>query len=102
MVWWRTSPTPEADEDALKAEFGRPEALSAACNDAGPLRRALVAAAGQDTWEAGYIEGVFDVGNHLQLIFGPRFARIWAIVGLPPGPWQAPKQASAAPRRPAR
>jgi len=35
----------------------------AACKRGGRLRQDLLAAAGLDTWEAGYIEAVFRIGN---------------------------------------
>jgi hypothetical protein len=47
----------------------------------------LVAAAGNDSWEAGYVEAVFTVGEKLRLLFQPRFGPIWAKIGVPPGPW---------------
>ncbi len=45
-------------------------------------------AAGEDSWEAGYIEAVFGIGEKLKLLFGTeRFDPIWKRIGKPPGPW---------------
>lgn len=87
MVWWRVTQTPSGDEEALKHSLGRPEIVASGCHSAAPLRQALVRAAGEGTWEAGYIDAVLDIGEHLALLFAPRFTQIWKRVGVPPGPW---------------
>ena len=76
-------------ERALKG-FGEPpqprDRFESCVNGQGS-RHALVAAARADSWEAGYIEAVFDVGEQLQRLFVPRFIPLWQAVGTPPGPW---------------
>jgi hypothetical protein len=47
-----------------------------------------VAAAGEDSWEAGYIEAVFAIGEKLNLLFQPRFQPVWEHLEMPPGPWR--------------
>lgn len=89
MLWWRLA---ERDgelllESELKTAIGDPAKSLAACHRADPLRRALVEAASPDTWEAGYIEAVLEIGERLELLFQPRLAPVWRIVGVPPGPW---------------
>jgi len=53
--------------------------------------------AGPDSWEAGFAEAVFRIGEKLSLLFQPRFESIWQRVGIPPGPWAALTQAEEAP-----
>jgi hypothetical protein len=55
----------------------------------------IVEAAGHDSWEAGFAEAVFAIGEMLSLLFQPRFAPIWQRVGVPPGPWAARLHAQA-------
>lgn len=91
MVWWRLA---ERDgelllETELKKVIGDPAKTLAACHRAEPLRRALVEAAGPDTWAAGYIEAVLEIGERLELLFQPRVAHVWRKIGIPPGPWAA-------------
>jgi hypothetical protein len=52
------------------------------------LRTDLIAAAGGDSWEAGFVEAVFEIGEKLRLLFHPRFHRLWHEIGVPPGPWE--------------
>lgn len=89
LVWWRLA---ERDgelllEAELKRVIGDPVKTLAACHRAEPLKRALVEAAGADTWEAGYVEAVLEIGERLDLLFQPRFQNLWRTVGIPPGPW---------------
>ena len=91
VVWWRLA---ERDgelkvEAELKGLIGDPAKTLAGCHRADPLRRALVEAAGADSWEAGFIEAVLEIGERLELLFQPRFAHVWRTVGIPPGPWAA-------------
>ena len=69
--------------------IGDPAKTLAACHRAEPLRRELVEAAGPDTWAAGYIEAVLEIGERLELLFQPRVAYVWRKIGIPPGPWAA-------------
>lgn len=91
VVRWRELPIGDARqmERRLKAlgEPPQPRDSYEKCVNGGALRRALVAAVGGDTWEAGYIEALFDVGEQLSRLFAPRFATLWSAVGRPPGPW---------------
>lgn len=51
------------------------------------LLTGIIEAAGPDSWEAGFAEAVFLIGEKLNLLFRPRFEPIWKQVGVPPGPW---------------
>lgn len=93
QVWWRECAT-VADarqlEAAFKSHYGEPPVPREryeSCKDGRRLRRALTEAAGEGSWEAGYVEAVFDIGEKLALLFAPRFESVWARVGVPPGPW---------------
>lgn len=92
MVRWReTGNAADAREveRVLKAlgEPPQPRERFADCVNGTALRRALVGAAGDLSWEAGYIEALFDVGEQLHRLFAPRFDSIWSAIGPPPGPW---------------
>lgn len=94
-VWWY--PTADAVsarviESALKRDTGEPptpRATFTGCVNGVRLRSALVAAAGQDSWHAGFVDAVFGIGEKLSLLFQPRFDDIWRSVGVPPGPWKS-------------
>lgn len=93
-VRWRevsTAADAREVERAMKAlgEPPQPRERFAACVNGDALRRALVDAAGESAWEAGYVEALFDVGEQLYRLFTPRFDSLWAAVGRPPGPWTA-------------
>lgn len=77
-------------ETELKSRYGEPPVPERfnECKNGGKLRRALLAAAGPDTYEAGYIDAIFDVGEDFRLLFTKRFDDIWSKVGKPPGPWR--------------
>lgn len=90
--WIETSSDVEARviEQQLKAagEPPQPRERFAGCVNGGGIRAALVEAAGPTSWEAGYIEALFDVGEQLRRLLEPRFAPVWERVGWPPGPWR--------------
>lgn len=92
LVQWRETPS-VADARVIERElkaFGeppQPREEFGGCVNGTTLRNDLVSAAGRSTWEAGYIEALFDVGEQLHRIFDSRFDRVWAAVGYPPGPW---------------
>lgn len=96
MIWWEPGASVAAARDReaeSRARYGEPPAPRLQyekCGHGLELRTRLTAAAGKGSWEAGYIEAVFDVGETLRLLFDPRFERIWERIGKPPGPWQAP------------
>ncbi len=89
--WIETDSAAEARviEQALKSsgEPPQPRLQFGECVNGRALRSALVAAASSASWEAGYIEALFDVGEQLRRLEQPRFATIWQRVGWPPGPW---------------
>jgi hypothetical protein len=58
------------------------------------LLQKIKAAAGIDTWESGFAEATFVIGEKLQILFQPRFVPIWRKVGVPPGPWQSQAEAA--------
>ena len=93
FVWWCTTPRPEAAvlEAHLKSTFGAPPTPGefAGCANGKKLLGDLVKAAGADSWEAGYVEAVFAVGEKFHLLFAERFRPMWDLVGVPPGPWRA-------------
>ena len=92
QVWWISLERSETAllERQLKASSGEPptprERFSS-CVNGSHLRDDLVAAAGADSWEAGFVEAVFAIGEKLRLLFQPRFHRVWRDLGVPPGPW---------------
>lgn len=78
-------------EHRLKQLYGEPPVPSPAhqaCKNGRTLRSALTDAAGSGSWEAGYIDAVFDVGEDFKLLERARFHAIWHRVGAPPGPWE--------------
>jgi hypothetical protein len=92
VVWWfpleRACTT--VLERELKTAYGEPPTPRerfAGCVNGFQLRDDLIAAAGKSSWEAGYIEAVFSIGEKLRLLFQPRFHPIWLEIGVPPGPW---------------
>jgi hypothetical protein len=95
MVRWSEMEMAVADARALEKTlkgFGeppQPRDRFEGCVNGRALRHALVAAAGNRTWEAGYIEALFDVGEQLHRLFTPRFKTLWEAVGTPPGPGAA-------------
>ena len=92
-VWWEEQPTVIAArvrEKAFKLHYGeppQPRSRYSACVNGAELLGAISEAAGPDSWEAGYAEAVFEIGEELSLLFRPRFEAIWEQVGVPPGPW---------------
>lgn len=93
MVWWQTVPdvvTARQRESAFKAHYGeppQPRSIYERCVNGGALLARLIEVTGSDSWEAGYAEAVFTIGEKLKLLFTPRFASVWQVVGPPPGPW---------------
>ena len=65
-----------------------PRAEFTSCIHGDALRAALVLAAGTDSWEAGYVEAVFDIGEQMHRLFEGRLRGLWQIVEPPPGPWR--------------
>jgi hypothetical protein len=94
LIWWYPTPSaPQARvlEAALKGRYGEPPTPRdryGACVNGAKLQTDLVGAAGRDSWEAGFIEAVFLIGEKLNLLFQERFDDIWTRVGAPPGPWR--------------
>jgi hypothetical protein len=75
----------------MKQRYGEPpwpRNEFAACVNGSKLRDDIVSAAGEESWEAGYAEAVFAIGEKLHLLLAPRFAQVWSDVGVPPGPWR--------------
>jgi hypothetical protein len=93
MVWWEEQPTVAAArvrEQDFKRHYGeppRPRPQYEACINGRQLVGAIIDAAGPNSWEAGFAEAVFLIGEKLSLLMAPRFERLWHEVGLPPGPW---------------
>lgn len=93
LVWWEPHPSVEAArnrEATFKRHYGEPPSPPekyADCKNGKKLLAALLEAAGEGTWAAGYIEAVFTVGERLDLVFTSRFDTFWNHVGKPPGPW---------------
>jgi len=94
LVWWYSAEIGSARllERTLKARYGEPpwpRERYEGCVNGGVLRRDLVASAGEASWEAGFIEAVFAIGEKLALLFDARFGQVWLSVGQPPGPWRS-------------
>jgi hypothetical protein len=92
MVWWEPLERAQttALERQLKLTSGEPPTPRdqfASCVNGLRLRDDMIAVAGETSWEAGFIEAVFAIGEKLRLLFQPRFHEIWREVGVPPGPW---------------
>jgi hypothetical protein len=93
MVWWEEQPdtaTARLRERAFKAHYGeppQPRHTYAGCVNGTALLDRITAAAGRDSWEAGFADAVFKIGEKLGLLFQPRFTAVWDQVGVPPGPW---------------
>ncbi len=92
VVRWRETASAEdarAFESAFKqlGEPPQPRERFHGCVNGTALRHALVEAAGPSSWEAGYIDALFEVGEQLHRLFTPRFHPLWERVGPPPGPW---------------
>ncbi len=92
-MWWQELPdtaTARLRERAFKDHYGeppRPRPEHEQCVNGGALLRALVAAAGEDSWEGGFATAVVTIGEDLQLLFQPRLDSLWNRIGRPPGPW---------------
>jgi hypothetical protein len=101
--WRETSSAAEARviESAFKqlGEPPQPREQFHSCVNGTALRSALVEAAGAASWEAGYIDALFEVGEQLHRLFAPRFHHLWEQVGWPPGPW-TPSPATVSRSRP--
>lgn len=93
LVWWEEQPTVAAArvrEQAFKRHYGeppRPRPKYEGCINGRQLVGAIIDAAGPNSWEAGFAEAVFLIGEKLSLLMSPRFQGLWHEVGLPPGPW---------------
>jgi len=93
LVWWQehaSAALAREREREFKSHYGeppQPRTSYAECVNGGALLRRMIAAAGPDSWEAGFATAVFGIGQNLKLLFQPRFAPIWKRVGSPPGPW---------------
>jgi hypothetical protein len=77
-----------AIEAELKADYDRQffgDRLE--CDLGGALRTALVDAVGPDTWAAGYVDALFEIGEHLAYLSREELAGAWRTIGIPPGPW---------------
>ncbi len=95
LVWWRGCPDEASArilESALKRHHGEPPVPReryADCVNGRRLMERLIQAAGPDSWEAGYVQAAFTIGEKLSLLFAPRMLPLWEHVGCPPGPWAA-------------
>lgn len=92
QVWWEecsSKLSAERHQKAFKDHYGEPPfpPKYESCRRGERLRRELVKAAGKGSWEAGYIEAIFDSTSGFGLLLKPRFEFIWDQVGRPPGPW---------------
>ncbi len=93
LVWWQEltdAATARTRERAFKDHYGeppRPRPKHEGCVNGGALLRDMIAAAGEDSWEAGFAQAVVTIGEDLHLLFQPRFSDIWDRIGRPPGPW---------------
>jgi hypothetical protein len=93
-VWWRPFDVGEMTmlERQLKTAAGEPPIPRdrfGSCVNGAQLRDELINAARRESWEAGYLEAVFAIGEKLRLLFAPRFHPAWQRIGVPPGPRQA-------------
>lgn len=94
-VRWRETAT-AADARSIESTFKKlgeppqPRGQFSGCVNGAALRHALVETAGPSSWEAGYVEALFEVGEQLHRLFAPRFHDLWERVGWPPGPWVPP------------
>lgn len=92
--WRETGTTADARliESAFKklGEPPQPRDRFDGCVNGAALRQALVNAAGASSWEAGYIDALFEVGEQLHRLFVPKFHDLWERVGWPRGPWVPP------------
>jgi hypothetical protein len=97
LVWWQLSESAAAAaarEKSLKMEFGEPPLPGseyASCVSGARLLSAVLKAAGDESWHAGYAEATFRIGEKLSLLFTERFEPIWNEIGKPPGPWNPAK-----------
>ena len=95
LVRWEVHDTDKAArerEREFRAYYGEPPIPQAkygeSCKNGRTLRNSLVEAAGRTSWEAGYMEAVFRIGEKLSLLFEQdKFGRVWEQVRKPPGPW---------------
>jgi hypothetical protein len=94
LVRWEVHNTDKSArerEREFKVYYGEPpvpDRYGRTCKDGKTLRQELTKTAGEDTWEAGYIQAVFEIGEKLRLLFDKgEFTHIWKQVGKPPGPW---------------
>ena len=103
LIRWEVHPdsaSARERERELKQRYGeppQPRSQFQGCVNGAAVLTALVEAAGQASWEAGFAEAVIAIGEELSLLFQPRFDRIWERIGVPPGPWagvQAPVSGS--------
>jgi hypothetical protein len=103
MVWWAPCATVEhaRQREAKFKDYYRdppfkeppfPRAKYASCVNGKRIRDELVKAAGEQSWAAGYVEAVFDIGERLCLLFDSRFDHLWSLVGKPRGPWTTCKR----------
>ncbi len=105
LVWWEEHADAVAArerERAFKRHYGEPPQPRpdyTGCVNGAALLGRIIEAAGHDSWEAGFAEAVFTIGERLRLLVQPRFAPVWQRVGVPPGPWVAllPAQAEEMP-----
>ena len=77
-------------EKDFKQHYGeppQPRSQYEGCVNGGALLSRIIEVAGTESWEAGFAEAVFTIGEKLSLLFQPRFRAIWQRVGVPPGPW---------------
>ncbi len=93
LIWWEECSTvavARQREQAFKNYYGEPpipRAKYEPCRNGAQLLKDLTQAAGASSWEAGYAEAVFTIGEDLRLLFRPRFEAIWKRIRIPPGPW---------------
>jgi hypothetical protein len=94
LVWWEELPSSIAARERerdFKQHYGeppQPRSEFGQCTNGAELLKHVVLAAGPDTWEAGFADAVFRIGEKLSLLFEPRFAEVWKRLGSPPGPWR--------------
>ena len=91
QIWWtytKSLTRAQAVEQDLKSDYDR-QFLGdhVECEQGAALRRALTDAVGAGSWEAGYVDAVFSIGEHLAYLAHPELASAWETVGVPPGPW---------------